>query len=172
MSDERQLKVSYDVSNAFFRLILDETMTYSCALFDHRGESLQLAQRRKLAWLSDAAAVLPGMRVLDIGCGWGGVLAYLVEERGVREARGITLSTAQYEYCKAERIPRAEVELVSYLDYAPAEPFDAAISVGMLEHVATPQQSRSGASIDVYSDYFERVHRWTRPGARASRCRP
>jgi len=115
VSDERQLKVSYDVSNAFFRLILDETMTYSCALFDHRGEPLELAQRRKLAWLSDAAAVLPGMRVLDIGCGWGGVLAYLVEERGVREARGITLSTAQYEYCAAERMPGAAVELVSYL---------------------------------------------------------
>ena len=58
------------------------------------------------------------------------------------------------------------MKLVSYLDYAPDEPFDAAISVGMLEHVATPQQSRSGAAIDVYRDYFKRVHRWTRPGAR------
>jgi cyclopropane-fatty-acyl-phospholipid synthase len=165
VSDERQLKVSYDVSNEFFRLILDETMTYSCALFDHVGEPLALAQRRKLAWLSDAAAVQRGARVLDIGCGWGGVLAYLVEERGVREAHGITLSTAQYEHCVERRIPGAEVKLVSYLDYAPAEPFDAAISVGMLEHVATPQESRSGAAIDVYRDYFQRVHRWTRPGA-------
>lgn len=168
MSDDRQVRVSYDVSNEFFRLFLDESMTYSCALFSSENEtdSLEHAQRRKLEWLSDAAAVRPGARVLDIGCGWGGTIAHLLGERRVREAHGITLSAAQYEHCAVRTLPGASFELVSYLDYLPAAPFDAVISIGMLEHVATPQESRSGKAIDVYREYFRRAHTWTVPGAR------
>lgn len=165
MSDEREVKVSYDVSNELFRLFLDETMTYSCALWEGDHESLEQAQRRKLEWLANAAGVQPGVRVLDIGCGWGGMLAHLVRERSARAAHGITLSTAQYQHCTSLGIPSADVKLVSYLDYVTEVPFDAAISIGMLEHVATPEQGRSGAAIDVYRGYFARVHRWTRPGS-------
>ncbi len=166
MSDSSQVKVSYDVSNSFFRLFLDETMTYTCALFAHEDEALEQAQRRKLAWHADAANVQAGQRVLDVGCGWGGTLAYLAAERGVREAHGITLSPAQHEHCARLSVPGLSVQLVSYLDYVPAAPFDAVVSVGMLEHVATPAESRSGAAIDVYQRYFRLVHAWTRPGAR------
>jgi cyclopropane-fatty-acyl-phospholipid synthase len=168
MSDARQIGVSYDVSNDFFRLFLDGEMSYSCAVFvegDTR-DTLEAAQRRKLAWLHDAAGVAPGSRVLDIGCGWGSNLAYLVRERGVRRAHGITLSAEQHRAVVARGLPGVETSLVSYLDFAPDEPFDAVQSIGMLEHVCTPEEARAGGAVDVYRRYFELAHRWTRPGAR------
>jgi cyclopropane-fatty-acyl-phospholipid synthase len=164
VSDAAQIGVSYDVSNDFFALFLDAEMSYSCAVFAE-GDSLEAAQRRKLAWLHDAARVSPDRRVLDIGCGWGANLAYLVRERGVRSAHGITLSVEQHRAVVARRLPEVDAALVSYLDFAPAEPFDAVQSIGMLEHVCTPEEARAGHAVDVYRRYFERAHRWTRPGA-------
>jgi cyclopropane-fatty-acyl-phospholipid synthase len=164
VSDAAQIGVSYDVSNDFFRLFLDPEMSYSCAVFAE-GDSLETAQRRKLAWLHDAARITPDHRVLDIGCGWGANLAYLVGERGVRRAHGITLSAEQHREVVARGLPGVETSLVSYLDFAPSEPFDAVESIGMLEHVCTPADARAGRAVDVYRRYFELAHSWTRPGA-------
>jgi cyclopropane-fatty-acyl-phospholipid synthase len=165
MSDAAEIRTSYDVSNEFFQLFLDDAMSYSCAVFD-RGGTLEEGQRRKLEFLADGAAIGPESRVLDVGCGWGANLAYLVGARGVREAHGITLSGAQHARLQALALPGVGVELVSYQDFAPDRPFDAIESIGMLEHVCTPEQARRGEAATVYRDYFRRAHGWSTPGAR------
>lgn len=164
MSTQEDIAVTYDVSNDFFRLWLDRSMTYSCALFEGT-EDLESAQKNKLAWFHDGTRVTPEKRVLDIGCGWGGNLEFLARERGVRDVTGITLSSAQYEEIRARNIPGVTVELVSYEDYRPSRKFDAVISIGMFEHLATPEQARSGRHIAIYRDYFQKVWTWTNPGS-------
>jgi cyclopropane-fatty-acyl-phospholipid synthase len=165
MSDAEQIRQSYDVSNEFFRLFLDEGMNYSCALFEP-GDTLEAAQARKLAWLCDAAAITVDSYVIDVGCGWGGNLEYLVRRRGVRRAHGLTLSAAQHRLTLERHLDGVEVTLGSYVDFEPREPFDAVESIGMLEHVCTPADARAGRAVEVLRDYFRRVHGWTRPGAR------
>src|SRR5206468_18617 len=94
-STQSQVEVSYDVSNEFFRLWLDERMNYTCAVFDSPDQSLEAAQLNKLAILSDFAKVSPEKSVLDIGCGWGACLEYVATTRGARRSVGVTLSRSQ-----------------------------------------------------------------------------
>jgi cyclopropane-fatty-acyl-phospholipid synthase len=165
LSTQAEIQETYDVSNDFYRLFLDERMTYSCGLFDE-SDDLERAQLNKLHWIANAAGVAPGMRVLDIGCGWGGNLDFLARERGAGAAVGITLSPAQYRQASTLDHPAIEVHLTSYTDYRPRHAFDAVTSIGMFEHIATPEQARTGRNVDAYRDYFRRVWGWTRPGAR------
>jgi cyclopropane-fatty-acyl-phospholipid synthase len=171
-STQADIAVSYDVDNEFFRLWLDEGMSYTCALFEDAelaaGEGagdLEGAQRRKLGWLHDAARVTPESSVLDIGCGWGANLEYLATARGVRDVHGITLSRAQHEEIARRGLPNVTSHCVSYADYAPDRTFDAVISICMMEHICSPEQARAGKAIELYRDYFRRVWEWTRPGA-------
>jgi cyclopropane-fatty-acyl-phospholipid synthase len=164
MSTQAQNAISYDVSNEFFRLWLDERMNYTCALFDDT-ESLEAAQLKKLAWLSAAARVTPDSHALDIGCGWGANLEFLTTTKGVRQATGITLSVAQGTEIRERALPGVEVVVGDYRDYVPSVTYDAVISICMMEHIATPEQARAGQHIELYRDYFRRVHGWTRPGA-------
>lgn len=158
------IQVSYDVGNEFFRLWLDRDMSYTSAMF--RGdESLEEAQTRKLAFLHDAAGIERNDSVLDIGCGWGANLDYLAS-RGVRAAHGITLSPAQIEEIRRRNRPGVTADCVSYADYQPERPFDAVISIGMLEHVVSPEQAKAGEAVERYRDYFSRVRSFCRPGAR------
>ena len=101
----RNIRHHYDLGNAFYALWLDETMTYSSALFDGGQQSLEAAQRRKYDSLLDAMGARPGDRLLEIGCGWGGFAEHAARERGVR-VTGLTISPAQYEHAQA-RIARA-----------------------------------------------------------------
>lgn len=164
MSTKEDIAVTYDVSNDFFRLWLDRRMIYSCALFEGTDD-LEQAQLNKLKWFCDKTHVTPEKRVLDIGCGWGGLLEFLVGEVGVRDATGITLSEAQYSAIKGKTVPGVSVEFISYLDYQPERKFDTVISIGMFEHIATPEQVRGGENVRIYRDYFRRVREWTTPGA-------
>ena len=164
MSTQADIEVTYDVSNEFFSLWLDRRMIYSCALFEGTDD-LEEAQTRKLSFFHDKARVTPEKRVLDIGCGWGGLMEFLTREKGVRDVTGITLSTAQYTAIKEKATPGISVDLISYLDYRPEQKFDAVISIGMFEHIATPEQVRGGENIRVYRDYFRRAWEWTTPGA-------
>src|SRR5262245_21219235 len=116
MSTQEQIAVTYDVSNEFFRLWLDAGMSYSCAVFAE-GDTLEQAQQRKLAWICGAAHAGAGMRVLDVGCGWGAALQFMVSRLGVHEAVGITLSQAQYDEVQARRLPGVSVERVSFREY-------------------------------------------------------
>ena len=160
----KDIQVSYDVGNDFFRLWLDRDMSYTGAMFGG-DESLEHAQTRKLAFLHDAAGVQPGDAVLDIGCGWGANLDYLAS-RGAGAAHGITLSPAQIAEVRRRDRPGVTADCVSYADYAPARPFDAVISIGMLEHVVSPEQAKAGEAIERYREYFRKVRSFCRPGAR------
>ncbi len=164
MSNQREVEVSYDVDNEFFRLWLDERMNYTCGLFEGT-ESLEQAQINKLAWLHDAAHVRPSSSVLDIGCGWGANIEYLAQDRGVRDVHGITLSSAQHAEIKRRAIPGVTASCVSYLDYQPPVKFDSIISICMMEHIVTPAEARAGKAIDMYRNYFRLAHSWTKPGA-------
>ena len=163
-STQQQVGVSYDVDNEFFRLWLDERMNYTCGLFEGT-ENLEQAQLKKLAWLHDAAHVTPESKVLDIGCGWGADLEYLALARGVKDARGITLSKAQFEEINRRNIPGVTAECVSYLDYKPAVKFDSIISICMMEHICSPEEVRAGKAIEMYRNYFRLAWEWTKPGA-------
>lgn len=165
MSTQEEVEVSYDVSNEFFELWLDKKMNYTCALFEGTDD-LEEAQLLKLARLSRFAGIGSGTQsVLDIGCGWGANLEYQTTVNGVKRARGITLSSSQKAYCEERQIPNADVSLCNYLDFEPAEPFDAIMSICMIEHVATPAETRAGKHIDLYRNYFRLAHQWSKPGA-------
>lgn len=163
-STKDEVQVSYDVDNEFFRLWLDERMNYTCGLFEGT-DNLEEAQLKKLAWLSNAAQVTPDKKVLDIGCGWGANLEFLATARGVKDARGITLSSAQFAEINRRGIPGVSAECVSYLDYKPQAKFDAIISICMMEHIVSPAEARAGKAIDMYRNYFRLAWEWTNPGA-------
>ena len=127
----------YDLSNDLYRLFLDETMTYSSAVFRSPEQSLADAQRNKYRLMADAAGLQPGMRVLEIGSGWGGFALYAAGERECRVTT-ITLSQAQLELAR-ERVAeagladRVSVELRDYREVR--GDFDAVVSIEMLEAV-------------------------------------
>jgi cyclopropane-fatty-acyl-phospholipid synthase len=164
MSTRGDIAISYDVANEFFQLWLDDRMNYSCALWEDT-DSLETAQLNKLKWIHDAAHVAPEKRVLDIGCGWGANLRYLAVDRGVKSLTGITLSQNQYRQVAAAGWPGVEVDLVAMSDYRPRQPFDALISIGMFEHVASRDDHAEGRHRALYEEYFRRAHEWTNPGA-------
>jgi cyclopropane-fatty-acyl-phospholipid synthase len=164
LSTKEEIAVSYDVSNDFFRLWLDKRMVYTCALFENTND-LDTAQFNKLKWFYEAVKAAPDKRLLDIGCGWGGTMEFFAQEMGVKDVTGITLSRAQYEQIQAKSLPALSVECVSYRDYQPNEKFDAVVSIGMFEHIATSQQAIAGEHVSLYRDYFRRAWEWTTPGA-------
>jgi cyclopropane-fatty-acyl-phospholipid synthase len=144
-SSRRNVAHHYDIGNALYRLMLDaDHMQYSCAYWSDGVETLEQAQEAKLAHIAAKLALAPGQRVLDIGCGWGGMAIFLARRAGVR-VHGITLSEEQLALAR-ERAAAAGVadritfELVDYRDLAKrGERYDRIVSVGMFEHVGQPQ---------------------------------
>jgi len=140
--DQAVVRHHYDVSNAFYRLLLGPSMVYSCAYFDSPEDTLEVAQEHKLDLICRKLALRPGDRLLDIGCGWGGLIVHAAAEYGA-DALGVTLSEQQAEGAQ-ERIRDAGVEdhcEVRVADYRELddEQFDAIASVGMYEHVGRNQ---------------------------------
>ncbi len=135
---QRNVAHHYDLSPAFYDLFLDSDRQYSCAYFRHPDDSLERAQEQKKQHI--AAKLLldrPGLRVLDIGSGWGGMACYLAERFGA-EVTGVTLSREQYAHSieRAARSPareRLHFELCDYRELTGT--FDRVVSVGMFEHV-------------------------------------
>jgi cyclopropane-fatty-acyl-phospholipid synthase len=147
----RNVHHHYDLSVEFYRRFLDEDMQYSCAYFAEEGMTLEAAQAAKKRHIAAKMLIQPGDRVLDIGCGWGGMGLTLAEEYGA-EVTGVTLSTEQLAVARqrAERKgleARATFSLTDYRDVA--GPFDRIVSVGMFEHVGRPH----------YQAYFDTVAR-------------
>lgn len=131
----RNIYAHYDLGNDFFRLFLDPTLMYSCARFEP-GDSLESAQRRKVASILDKARIEPGDRVLEIGSGWG-TLAVEAARRGARVTT-LTISERQYEFVKArfEKEGVADRAEVRFCDYRRAEGrYDKIVSVEMIEAV-------------------------------------
>ena len=175
-STQAEVEVSYDVSNEFFRLWLDERMNYTCGIFDEPEENwhtnnLEEAQVRKLEWHHKKARLSPEKRLLDIGCGWGANLEYQAVNKGVKECHGITLSRAQHDEIMKRKIPGVTASVVSYADYQPTVKFDGVISICMMEHIASPsRRAPASTSISIASTSASRTSGRTR--ARTSRCRP
>jgi cyclopropane-fatty-acyl-phospholipid synthase len=138
-SDRRAVSFHYDVSNDFFRLWLDQGMSYSCAYFEHARAGIDEAQEAKLRHTCGKLRLRPGQRLLDIGCGWGALAIFAARQFGIR-VTGVTLSQRQAELA-AERVraaglgDRVSIELKDYREVRVPEPFDAIVSVGMSEHV-------------------------------------
>ena len=140
--DLAAVRFHYDVGNPFYALWLDRRLTYSCAYFESTSdpaEALDAAQEAKLDLVCRKLRLEPGMRLLDIGCGWGSLICFAAERHGV-EATGITLSEPQATYAQARAqreglAQRVRVEVRDYRDLATLGRFDAVALVGMFEHV-------------------------------------
>lgn len=135
----------YDIGNALYRMMLDvDHMQYSCAYWPREGMTLEQAQEAKLAHIAAKLALEPGQRVLDIGCGWGGMAIYLARHTDVH-VTGITLSEEQLSLARQRAVEagvaqRVEFELVDYRALpARGLRYDRIVSVGMFEHVGRPQ---------------------------------
>jgi cyclopropane-fatty-acyl-phospholipid synthase len=152
----------YDVSNEFYRLWLDSTMSYSAAMWEE-GDTFEAAQVRKLEFHTKQARASGAKRVLDVGCGWGALLKYLVEMHGVERAVGLTLSKNQAEWIASYNLPQIEVRVESWTDHSPEAPYDAIASMGAFEHFARPNLSEE-ERVAGYRLFFQRCHQWLKPG--------
>jgi cyclopropane-fatty-acyl-phospholipid synthase len=137
---KRNVAHHYDLSDRLYDLFLDADRQYSCAYFTDPSNSLEQAQSDKKAHIAAKLALKPGMRVLDIGCGWGGMALYLHEKTGA-EVLGVTLSEEQLKVARrrAEEAgvsDKVKFELIDYRDVTGT--FDRIVSVGMFEHVGPP----------------------------------
>jgi cyclopropane-fatty-acyl-phospholipid synthase len=144
----------YDLSNDLYKLFLDRDMHYSCAYFED-GDDLEAAQQRKLRHIAAKLDLKPGQRVLDIGCGWGGMALYLARAADI-EVLGVTLSTAQLELARARAKERGldnrvRFELIDYREVTGE--FDRIVSIGMFEHVGITQ----------YDTFFAKVRDLLKP---------
>ncbi|HET7553180.1 MAG TPA: cyclopropane-fatty-acyl-phospholipid synthase family protein [Gemmatimonadaceae bacterium] len=156
--DREAIRSHYDVGNDFYSLWLDRSLVYSCAYFPDGSEDIDAAQRAKLDHLCRKLRLAPGERLLDIGCGWGGLIRHAAANYGV-EALGITLSERQAalarEKIRADGLERrCRVEVRDYRDFPPGTTFDKVVSVGMFEHVGRSE----------LPTYFRQAARLTKPG--------
>lgn len=134
---ERNVAHHYDISNELYRVFLDEDLQYSCAYYETGAETLEEAQDAKKELIAAKLCLRPGLSLLDIGCGWGGLALHLARTRGVN-VRGITLSQAQLPVARVRAqaqnlAAQAEFVLEDYRETEGA--FDRIVSVGMFEHV-------------------------------------
>jgi cyclopropane-fatty-acyl-phospholipid synthase len=143
-STEPEIQFHYDVGNDFYELWLDPSMLYTCAYYRKESDDLATAQINKLNHICRKLRLRPGERLLDIGCGWGGLVMHAAEHYGV-DATGITLSAAQSDFAQkriAERGlgDRCRVQMLDFRDLPVNARFDKISSVGVTEHVPENQQ--------------------------------
>ncbi|MES2364612.1 MAG: class I SAM-dependent methyltransferase [Pseudomonadota bacterium] len=158
LRDRKNIGYHYDVSNDFYALWLDQKRVYSCAYFRHPDDTLDVAQEAKLDHICKKLMLRPGESLLDIGCGWGGLVLWAAQHYDVR-AVGITLSQNQHDYVQ-EQIKsrglegRVEVRLMDYRDVPTDIQFDKIASVGMFEHVGHGN----------LNTYFDKIFSLLKPG--------
>lgn len=155
------IRYHYDIGNQFYRLWLDPTLTYSCAMWEG-ADSLEQAQTNKIDYHIRQSGAMQAKRVLDIGCGWGGVLRRMVDNYGVRQAVGLTLSKAQADWISAFADPRIQVETESWADHRAQDSYDAIISIGAIEHFAR-RDLRRNEKIESYRTFFKRCNAMLKP---------
>ncbi|GII91716.1 SAM-dependent methyltransferase [Sinosporangium siamense] len=157
--DAEAIHHHYDVSNRFYEWVLGPSMAYTCAVFPSHDSTLEEAQFAKFDLVAKKLALKPGMRLLDVGCGWGGMVMHAAREYGVK-ALGVTLSRQQAEWAQkaiadAGLSDLAEVRFMDYRDVAETD-FDAVSSIGLTEHIGKDQ----------LPGYFSFLYGKLRPGGR------
>jgi cyclopropane-fatty-acyl-phospholipid synthase len=156
--DREAIRYHYDMPDRFFETILDPYMQYTTGVFDSPDESLATAQERKLDLICRKLRLRPNDRLLDIGCGWGGLAMFAAKNYGARVV-GVTLSRSQAEWARG-RIRAAgleeqcRIELIDYRDLDEGEPFDRITTVEVAEHFGGEQ----------FPTYFDKCWRLLRPG--------
>jgi cyclopropane-fatty-acyl-phospholipid synthase len=157
--DAEAIHHHYDVSNRFYEMVLGPSMAYTCAVFPKFDASLEEAQEEKFDLVARKLGLEPGMRLLDVGCGWGGMVRHAVKHYGVT-AVGVTLSANQASWGQdaIERDGIADHARILHSDYrdAPGGEYDAVSSIGLLEHVG----------VQNYSSYFSFLRNKLRDGGR------
>ena len=140
--DATAISHHYDVSNTFYEWVLGPSMAYTCACYPREDASLEVAQATKFDLVARKLALQPGHRLLDVGCGWGGMVMHAAKEYGVR-ALGVTLSAEQASWAQRAIKERGLSDLaeVRHLDYreVPETDFDAVSSIGLTEHIGKAQ---------------------------------
>ncbi|HET7823534.1 MAG TPA: class I SAM-dependent methyltransferase [Ornithinibacter sp.] len=160
--DAKAVTHHYDVGNDFYELVLGPSMVYSCAYFERApsdGYTLEDAQRAKLDLVARKLGLSAGMRLLDVGCGWGGFVIHAAREYGV-DAVGVTLSAEQATYARDSVASqglsdRVQIRVQDYRDVHDG-PYDAIASIGMAEHVGLSQ----------LGEYAAQLHDLISPGGR------
>ncbi|KUL55592.1 MULTISPECIES: SAM-dependent methyltransferase [unclassified Streptomyces] len=157
--DRKAISHHYDVGNDFYELVLGPSMVYSCAYWESPRSTLEDAQRDKLELVCAKLGLKPGMRLLDVGCGWGSMAIHAAREHGVSVV-GVTLSQEQAVYARkriAEEglMDRVEIRVQDYRDVRDG-PYDAISSIGMAEHVGSAR----------YLEYARNLHALLEPGGR------
>ncbi|MGB5863020.1 MAG: cyclopropane-fatty-acyl-phospholipid synthase family protein [Sulfitobacter sp.] len=166
---QRNVAHHYDLSDDMYDLFLDEDRQYSCAYYRSANDTLEQAQKQKKDHIAQKLCLKPGMRVLDIGCGWGGMALTLARDYGVHVV-GVTLSREQHKFATARATAEGLEDQVEFrlMDYRTVtERFDRIVSVGMFEHVGVPH----------YDEYFSRIRDLLKPEGVAlvhtiGRCAP
>jgi cyclopropane-fatty-acyl-phospholipid synthase len=157
--DGKVIQHHYDVSNRFYELVLGPSMTYTCALYPTGNETLKEAQHAKYDLVARKLDLQPGQRLLDVGCGWGGMVRHAAREYGVR-GLGVTLSREQAEWATHKNKEEGLDHLVEvrHLDYREVQEtgFDAVSSIGLTEHIG----------VDQYPAYFAFLRDKLVPGGR------
>ena len=157
--DREAIGYHYNLSNDFYQLWLDRNMVYSCAYFEHDGQDIDTAQIRKLDYLCRKLRLRAGETLLDIGCGWGGLILHATRHFGVK-ALGVTLSEPQARWAQRRireegLVDECEARVCDYRDLDPSSPFDKIVSVGMFEHVGEAR----------LPEYFQHVWKLLRTGS-------
>jgi cyclopropane-fatty-acyl-phospholipid synthase len=157
--DASAIKHHYDVSNRFYEMVLGPSMTYTCACYPSEDATLEQAQEHKYDLVARKLGLRPGMRLLDVGCGWGGMVRHAAKQYGVR-ALGVTLSAEQATWASARIAAEglqglAEVRHLDYRDVRETG-FDAVSSIGLIEHIG----------VGNYPSYFRFLRSRLRPGGR------
>lgn len=155
----------YDLSDEFFALWLDPTLTYSCALYEEDDEPLESAQGNKLRYFANGILGDRRDRVLDIGCGWGAMMRTLVEDHDVESVVGLTLSTSQARSVDSWADDRYDVRVENWADHRADQLYDGIVSIGAFEHFAR-YAMRPAERLLSYRRFFEFASANLRPRGR------
>ena len=156
-ASQEAIQYHYDVGNDFYQAWLDGGMSYSAAIWPndrHQPVTLEEAQNAKLDWHLSSAGAGKGMRLLDVGCGWGSLIQRGLTERGIGSAVGLTLADEQAALNRERFAGEAvEIRVSAWQDFTDPQPFDAIISIGAFEHFAKPDMDPAEKTA-CYAEFF------------------